>query len=228
MEEVLGDKIEFMPPAVLYLEDLQRIDTILQRAADSGDVKIRVMVDRVGYDLENLEELENEMFRDRKLNSMNFDIGEPSVRVSLLPDRLSIYLSEETTKSLGIMTAVKEIIEPRTRRLYWLQHKAVFVITSILICVGLPFLLAMMKLSLWYSLSCIPFVIIPWYAVLDKGGGEYFFDYATIYPRRRALSPSFLARNKDNLLMLAIVTIIGMLAQTALMLIVRLISEQQL
>jgi len=207
MEKKIPSRTEKLRPVKLYLDDLEQIVSILK--VESNEVKIETDE----YKYESLEELvgnRKETIYELKLGSGR-SVWSP-VKLSLDKYFVELFISEDEPRLRGLFEKIKEILVKRERvyrRLVSPIFSLIFSVFSLTIIIVNKFLypLPLIILPFLYfiiipSATTISLIIVVWLN-MEKG------KYSIIVLKHRSDQVSFWKRNKDQVLLLIIGTVIG-------------------
>ncbi|EGQ7997855.1 hypothetical protein D8T39_21485 [Vibrio vulnificus] len=121
--------IENFPPAILYLDDIERIVAILERSFDTVSVSTEEFDEVTSEELLKLaSQTEGERF-----NRLQIKCREPHINLEFLPYKITAYISDERPETIGAIELIKGIIHSRKRRLFRLVKWSGYVVPGVLV-----------------------------------------------------------------------------------------------
>lgn len=205
MKKIKKSYGEGLDPVILYYDDLERIIEIFKE----GSKEINISTDE--YEFEDITEIQK--IDKEKLDSLTIDIQNPYVSLNFKPDSIWLYISEDTSASRGIFEKLKYLLTKR-RRILCFPAKSYFF--SGVLSGGI------IGWSFWFLLNAIVFEenivrnvqlggIILILGIILSYWILYFIprNYSTIYTKKRNELPSFWARKKDDIFLVILGSILG-------------------
>ena len=188
---------EHLRPVVLYVEDLEQLERILQEG--SPEVSIRTKT----HQLESLTELLQ--LPTAEINELELTAMKPYVSVSFGPAHIWLYASDDTPAQRGVFEKIKAFLNTR-KQSTWLFSP---ILDGLLLGAGINALAWSILGRHWHGavVSTVGIVVAIAFAVYAHR--RRFRRFSIIRPRRRAESPGFMTRNADRIVLAVISALLG-------------------
>jgi len=194
-------------PVILYIEELEKIEEIYKDNFESYEIIVKSKELENDFEFTSIEEL-TEFFDKKgvvKLNELSFEASNPYIHVEFDNVKARIYGSGNDVKSVGIINKLKNIANKRPAIYEILTNNFLFVV-SILILLLVDKLLFETNPIIVIILFLLYVVWGLWsYNLLTK-------NYSVIYLKKGNLQKSFLAENKDKIILILIGAFISVIA----------------
>lgn len=181
-------------PVRLYLDEVEAIFEALSQAG--GSLKVRV--DRFEFD----SPAELEKHSQKIVNQLYVRSDDPFIQVDFDPYGASVYSSDDDALSRGIVDRVREIVVPNQRRLAWLSLYGV--VPQLFGWASVTGGAVAAAKSVWWGLALAVIAAVAagsWWIAAYRSDTK---RHSVIHLIHRAAAPSFLQRNRDQLVVLAI------------------------
>lgn len=181
-----------IPPIRLFLEDVEAIEEVYKEYCK----EYKITTDE--YELDCTEDLRK--IEKDKLGELCFESSEPHIVVDFHPSRASIYSSDSSVISTGVVSKIRAILAKRTTPLrYFAKFWLVIVMTGA-VALSLPLfgkILPNIEMFPIMAFSVLGILIcwIVWAAMFED---KY---YSLIYLKTRSSQKNFFLRNKDQVLL---------------------------
>jgi len=197
---------EELKPVALYLDDLERIIEIFKEASDD----VRILTSE--YELDSIDEFRN--LHEETLNYLKISISEPFVSLELKPNGIWLFISEDELISRGVFEKIKQLLHSRRRKLSWLTANP-YLAGAAVGSSAFPFFKAIDSQNVyWAVLGCSLLMIGAIWTWWSFAGT--LKKYSIVRLRRRAESPSFWKRKKDDIVLVIISAVVGALITLAI------------
>ena len=195
MEKIKDSISKVLPPLRLYLDEVQELYDFVASVAEN------VTLEAEDYRLNSPEELKNLCVS----NIHNLVIGaqRPYIKVELGHFFARIYLGSGDVKAVGIASTLESILLKGRAKVYFAPSG---IVAGIL--VGSSFSIGYTAKNVALTGICIAFAVA-YFIILLIDQRFRLKRYSTVLPVRRKEAASFLARNKDQILLLIIGAVIG-------------------
>lgn len=196
MEKIRNSISKDLPPLRLHLDELREVYEVL-----SKHCKEPATIQTCGYRLDNLDELGK--LPAEQANELYISCLNPYLQIRLARTHGEIYIGDGSIESEGLVSRIEKILL-QGKVLYPALPKSNWI--SLLLGLPLAFGLFLENKILAISGAIIVLVVILW------GWLNFNFvtkRYNTIVFKSRKEAPNFWKRNKDEIIMLVVGTIIG-------------------
>ncbi|WP_440886006.1 hypothetical protein [Vibrio campbellii] len=187
--------IENFPPAVLYLDDIEKIVAILEKSFDTVSLSTEEFDEVTSEELLKLaSQTEGERF-----NRLQIKCREPHVRLEFLPYKITAFISDERPETIGAIELIKGIIHSRKRRLFRLIKWSGMVVPGVL--VGLFLSGSDKVLALGALISAILIGIL---SVRYEMSSSVIVKTTT-----KSDTPNIMSRNSESLIVAVLAALVG-------------------
>ncbi|EGQ8391440.1 TPA: hypothetical protein ACMDPN_003562 [Vibrio cholerae] len=187
--------IENFPPAVLYLDDIEKIVAILEKSFDTVSLSTEEFDEVTSEELLKLaSQTEGERF-----NRLQIKCREPHISLEFLPYKITAYISDERPETIGAIELIRGIIHSRKRRLFRLIKWSSFVVPGVL--VGLFISGSDKVLALGALISAILIGIL---SVRYEMSSSVIVKTTT-----KSDTPNILSRNSESLIVAILAALVG-------------------
>ena len=187
--------IENFPPAVLYLDDIEKIVTILEKSFDTVSLSTEEFDEVTSEELLKLaSQTEGERF-----NRLQIKCREPHISLEFLPYKITAFISDERPETIGAIELIKGIIHSRKRRLFRLIKWSGLVVPGVL--VGLFLSGSDKVLALGALISAILIGIL---SVRYEMSSSVIVKTTT-----KSDTPNILSRNSESLIVAILAALVG-------------------
>jgi len=202
MKKITRSYGEHLKPVKLYLDDLEKVTRIL------SDVTENVNLSTDEYSLDNVRQLQE--LKREYITELEIKIREPHVSLSLKPDNVWLYISQDDPVSRGLFEKIKKTLLECKHPRSWLIQTAwmAFVAGSI---VGGGIILALYGIVkqnyLHFSIGVASIVLSLLWSWYDHK--TELRMYSIIILKHRIDTPPFFKRNADHIVLAFISAILG-------------------
>ncbi|EKO3892305.1 hypothetical protein [Vibrio metschnikovii] len=187
--------IENFPPAILYLDDIEKIVAILEKSFDTVSLSTEEFDEVTSEELLKLaSQTEGERF-----NRLQIKCREPHISLEFLPYKITAYISDERPETIGAIELIRGIIHSRKRRLFRLIKWSSFVVPGVL--VGLFISGSDKVLALGALISAILIGIL---SVRYEMSSSVIVKTTT-----KSDTPNILSRNSESLIVAILAALVG-------------------
>ncbi len=187
--------IENFPPAVLYLDDIEKIVAILEKSFDTVSLSTEEFDEVTSEELLKLaSQTEGERF-----NRLQIKCREPHISLEFLPYKITAFISDERPETIGAIELIKGIIHSRKRRLFRLIKWSGLVVPGVL--VGLFLSGSDKVLALGALISAILIGIL---SVRYEMSSSVIVKTTT-----KSDTPNILSRNSESLIVAILAVLVG-------------------
>lgn len=198
MEKIRNSIKKNLPPLRLYLDELREVYEELSKHCEEP-----VTIQTCGYRLDNLDELGK--LPAEQTNELFIHCLNPYLQIRLAPTHGEIYIGDDDIKSEGLASRIEKILL-KGKVLYPALPKSNWI--SFLFVTPLAFGIFLgNKILIFFGVSIL-LVVILW------GWLNFEFvtkRYNTIVFKSRKEAPNFWKRNKDEIIMLVVGTLFGVI-----------------
>ena len=190
---------ETFKPVKLFLDDIEKIVEILRETSDEISLETDEFVIQ---DVELLMNVGREYINELKIESRN-----PYISIELGPNRIWLFIFQDTNESRGTLEKIKAILNLRRQRFYRFIHSPVVI--GLAAGGSLAVMIVGATAPNWPMLGaggCFLFITSIW-MWWDEFGSKG--KYSMIIPKRHVEYESFWKRNKDMLIVGIVSAIIG-------------------
>lgn len=196
-------RIELKMPC-LYREDLEEIESTIIGASNQTELKIRT--DKFEYD--RVSEIAP---KDQPAKQVRISSSKPFIQLSFSKTSAEIYGSgEDAVRVTGVIKPLADIIRKRERKINWINSRIGPFYSLIL---TLAFLNAFGPIKTkWFdqlTRQQLIIVLISMLILMAVGFRDSFFSYSLVSFDLRSKKTNWLARNKDQILLGLVNTIIS-------------------
>lgn len=188
----------------LFRGDLENIEKIIKEDLKPREYKLETR----DFEYKDIEEIN----KDSDItNEFYIQTHSPYIHINFYKYSAEIYSGDDDIKMVGVIKKVTEIIEKRERRCLWFIFRAADVFAPIIIIVSLSLVFVIIQKKkfedIWY-LILIFISSIMWYIF------DFYFSFwgfskiEFVYKKNR---PSFLNKNRDQIILLVIGAVLGAL-----------------
>ncbi|HIF5642166.1 TPA: hypothetical protein ACX3DU_004668 [Vibrio parahaemolyticus] len=187
--------IENFPPAVLYLDDIEKIVAILEKSFDTVSLSTEEFDEVTSEELLKLaSQTEGERF-----NRLQVKCREPHISLEFLPYKITAFISDERPETIGAIELIKGIIHSRKRRLFRLIKWSGLVVPGVL--VGLFLSGSDKVLALGALISAILIGIL---SIRYEMSSSVIVKTTT-----KSDTPNILSRNSESLIVAILAALVG-------------------
>jgi hypothetical protein len=193
----------WLKPVRLYLEDVEALHAVLEEVSD-GPPKIETAEYELATPAE-LQQLRVDTLYEltmRSVPSVGMSPDSPYVSAAFERNGASLYAAADDVLSRGAVDRMREIVAPRQRRFVQVTASSAVIGAAAGISFSGAFFAA--AYAVWWGLALalggLAFSIL-WWRWMERPS---FREYSQILPRYRREAPSFVKRNRDALVLVAV------------------------
>ena len=200
MKELKRPIYKELPPTRMYLDNVQAIYNILKNNCSS------VTIETDKYEISDVAQLKDAGVSE--IHTMRIKGDNPYISIDLLPDRSSIYISEDSTINRGILSQIEDILETCERKAAHIIGNFYFPLLLGLLFVGLIGVITKFTEG-WLTISIISSAVILYILAFVNSFRLSEHQHSTIVLSERREGTNFLKRNKDQIIVGIIVATVS-------------------
>jgi len=203
-----------LPPINLYLEDIESIYQIFKNNCD----EVAILTDNYFItNIENLNNLEGEVLHNVTIRGCLKGIPD-YISFYAKPNDAYIYTENSTPLNLGIMQTIKQVIQPRTRKI----HRIFISFIGIIFIMFVPLILLIVSSTLLKGIIeylVFGLIIVLWILLFSRYRRLSEKIYSTVFMTKRKQVVSNFSKFKGEIIVGIIVGIITSAASVILTLV---------
>lgn len=192
-----------LPPVKLYLDDMRNIYDILKN--NCKDVTIKT----AEYQLSDVDQLKD--VSSNEIHELHLVGKDPYISVNLEPNSTSIYVDEDSTLNVGILSEIKVILSKCQRKIARVFANP-FLSSLVLMLVFFALLIPIGQFTEGlFDWILLGFLVL--FYILSYVSAYRFqeYSYSTVVLSERREKGNFFVRNKDQILINLLVAVVTIL-----------------